>query len=195
MVYGLAVAHSGQSPPPDAGRLAFPITDEKNDFTNSLGTLGELSKNATIKNAIEGLQPYNRSNSPHPPTLTLLRNLNNIDKHRVMNITRAVAKEGQFELSNPTPGAKVDFRLFSRSRLEDGTLLQRFSFDRPAPNMGVEGNFTFFPAIRHPDASGKPHDFGIDWVLSRIQEEVTYCLTILKNLLSQFVDEHSEPIQ
>ena len=194
-IYGLAVAHSGQSPPPDAGRLAFPIADKPNNFAGSLGSLGELRKNAAIKAAIEGLQPYNRPNSPHPATLTLLRNLNDIDKHRVLNITRAAAKGGRFELSNPPPGAKVDFRVFSRSRLEDGALLQRLSFDRPAANMGMEGNFTTFPAIRHPDASGNPHDFGIDWILSRIQDEVTYCLTVLKDLLPQSVDEHSEPIQ
>ena len=182
-IYGLAVAHSEQNPPPHADSLLFPISNSQSHFQNSLDRLGDLRRVGVVLEAVQGLQPYMRRNLPHPPTLALLRDLNDVDKHRIINITRAAAKGGSDKFVNLPPRATVKFRHFLRGPLKDGTLLSRFYFDRPAPKFDVEGNITVFPAIRHVDAAGKPHQFGVDWVVKQVQDEVAYCLDEHKRVL------------
>lgn len=138
LIYAVAVSESGQNPPPCEGSLMFPITDGRLQFDEALskGRLGKLSE--PVRAAVESLQPYNR---PHPglplPLLTILRVLNNSDKHRLLKISYSAVAQGEFSLEGPHPQDGRQFRsiINSGGELNDGTEIFAMLCDRPTPNM------------------------------------------------------------
>lgn len=183
-IYALAIAHGGQDPPADERILAFPITDGPCQFNSGLGRLGQLRRDLAIRTAIEGLQPYRRRNPPHQPALRLLREFDDIDKHRFITIARAVSHRGYNSVSGFPPGAHVEFYQFTGGPFVNGTVLFQCTISLPAPDVQMEGNFAAFPGIRHTLADGSSTDTGVDWLLKNIRDEVSFCLDTIINLVS-----------
>ena len=81
----------------------FPIfNDAKRYFKKRHGLIGGLADSA--QEAIDELQPFQTSNEDHP--LWLLRSLDNINKHRLLNVIYPVVGHLEFEAHE---GHNVDF--------------------------------------------------------------------------------------
>ena len=85
-----ALARLRCDPPPNPGRIAFPISIDKSKFEREARpTLEQMSDPAA--QLVEKLQPFNRDGSPSMGTpesdaLVILQWLNNADKHRVPSV-------------------------------------------------------------------------------------------------------------
>ena len=102
LVYAIAVYESGADPPPNERRLQFPITDTAELFQDQVWRIKALS--TPVRAAIEACQPYNRRHKLVPPLLSILRDFDDTDKHRLLNVVVSAQFEGELRnLSYPIP--------------------------------------------------------------------------------------------
>lgn len=151
-VYALAIHETGQDPPADKKILQFPITDKPEDFPKQLWRLKSLS--AHMQAAIERVQPYNRRHPSLPPLLALLRDLDDFDKHRLLNVVIFQVGEGEFSFRLPPGSGKpvVDFR---KERLERGAEMVWFTVSPPQPDLQYDHKAAIVVTIGHiPGPSG-----------------------------------------
>ena len=136
LVYTIAVHEHGSVPPPFDLKLMFPITDSRAKFDEAVNQrrLGQISD--PVRAVIESAQPYNRPHPPLPPVLSILRDLNNADKHRLNALTYSAVAQGALRLVGEHP---IDGRHFQETvtigELKDGAEVVAAVFDRPTPNM------------------------------------------------------------
>jgi hypothetical protein len=100
LAYALAIAVSGEDPPPNENSTMFPVRiDSKEAFQSSIARYIAPKKRMPIGMyaAIEGLQPYNRG--PHL-LLHILSELDNLDKHRFLPLVAASAGMGGYGIKN-----------------------------------------------------------------------------------------------
>lgn len=138
LVYAIAVHESGTTPPPDENRLMFPITDTAAKFNESAQrTIRNVS--VSVRDAIEAVQPYNRPHPKLPPPLAILRDLENIDKHRLLRLAYAAISQGNVHLNGiQSPHVQqVQFVPYG-GEIKDSTEVFAIAFDAPNPNMKFE---------------------------------------------------------
>lgn len=138
LVYALAVAAAGSDPPPDFDKLAFPITDSPSKFKHALARKKLSGLSCTTITMIEGMQPYPGRNT----NLARLRDLNDIDKHRLLNLAVICVKKANVRLD--LPGDAPPFQLWiNDAPLEQETPLMRVTFIQPHRDMCMNLDFTF----------------------------------------------------
>jgi len=132
MVYWLAQIQSGEDPPPGHQRLAFPITSSDEAFQRSRNKLGELS--IPVQTAIEELQPYASDGDVAEHPLSRLRELNDQDKHRVLQVVAFSLQTAEFEFE----GLESSEVLISINDqvLAESDWLAAFTF--PEPHLGPD---------------------------------------------------------
>lgn len=151
-VYGAAIHEYGVDPPADKRTLQFPITDTPADFIKSAWRIKSLG--VAVRAEIERLQPYNRRHISLPPLLALLRDLDDSDKHRLLNVVVSQVGDGEFNFQLPPGSGKpvVDFR---REGLERGAELVWFTINPPQPDMQYHHKAFVVITISHvPAPSG-----------------------------------------
>lgn len=136
LIYSLAVKHLGRAP---TGReviqIQFPVVDERKDWPGECGRrLAHV--HADVRAAVERLQPYHRKNRRFKHPLAVLRDLSNVDKHRHLHLTRAVASKSRLNISGNGvfPGVVIEGYT---GPLEDGTQIARWRM-LPGASFDVE---------------------------------------------------------
>ncbi|GEM_PF-1475439 len=149
MVYVIAVRDSGQSPPPGEKSLQFPICDTPEKFAGQQWRIGGLSDR--VQAAIESVQPYNRPYPDLPPLLGLLRDFNDVDKHRLLKVAIAQHVKGNLTcfLTNPKPAIHIGYK---PGPVEDGAEIAWFTVD--PPSLDVEFKHSAAVAICIDHATG-----------------------------------------
>jgi len=136
LVYAVAILESGQDPPPYADKLMFPICDGKAGFDGDVKRwkLGTISP--PMRAAFELFQPYHRPYPKLPPLLSMLRDFENVDKHKLLRVLLSVIATGNIGFVGPViaDGTRGMF-LTTKGQIKDGTEVAAFVFDRPTPNM------------------------------------------------------------
>ena len=97
LVYAIAVHESGTDPPLDEKALMFVIADAPGEFAKSSKRIQSLS--VPVQAAIERVQPFNRPHATLPPLLSVLANLENVDKHRLVRLARSTIGQGNIGLT------------------------------------------------------------------------------------------------
>jgi hypothetical protein len=134
LVYAIAVHESGTDPPPDENKLMFPIAATLVKFNESAQRIRTLS--APVRDAIEAVQPYRRPHPKLPPPLAILRDLENIDKHRLLRLAFAGIGDAEIELGGvPNPYAGQPELTSNAGDIKDGTEVVAFVFNAPNPGM------------------------------------------------------------
>jgi len=141
LVYAIACYEALPKSPSHEGRLQFPITDDRANFDDAVicrKQLGTISN--PVRAAIERYQPYNRPHSDLPPLLSVLRELSNRDKHKLLPLAlqAAVSAEIGMDLSGANPPIQqgdFEFVQASSGEIEDGTEIGAMVFKRSTPNM------------------------------------------------------------
>ena len=105
---------------------------------------------AAAQAAIEGLQPYNRSDGvPELHPLWLLQALSNEDKHRVLSVVGTIMEESEITFRQPPVDADLEMSFDYGVPLEPETRIGQLRFQPRGPqatvNFEVEG--TFFVAF------------------------------------------------
>jgi hypothetical protein len=132
VVYAAATAHVGGAPAKPRA-LQFPICLDANSFRDGATQrcIRELSQSA--RDAIEQLQPYHSSNAEIHP-LSVLAELCNADKHRVINIVAGYAHARRHRLTQvggPEPGVTTGVGP-EMGALVDGMVVARLEAPRNA---------------------------------------------------------------
>lgn len=179
-IYAAAVHETKQDPPLNPRVLQFPITDIPDRFDTQRYRIQNLS--LSIQAEIERMQPYNRRHPSLPPLLGLLRDLDDFDKHRLLNIVTAQVGEGEFNFQLPPGSGKpvVDFR---REGLELGSEIAWFTIDPPQPNMDFKHQAAIVIGIGHvpgPSGNGRTE---APVVIHSLTNEVKNVIEILGRLV------------
>jgi hypothetical protein len=156
LVYAIACHEASPAIPAYEGKLQFPITTCKADFDDAVARrrqLGAISD--PVRAEIERYQPYNRPHPHVPPLLSILQELSNWDKHRLLRMATKGMFRGQvgmdFSRADP-PVMDGDFQFTPTSspEIEDGTEIGAITFGRPTANVYFDITvFDFVIAIRH----------------------------------------------
>ncbi len=175
-VYAAAIHESGVDPPADKRTLQFPIADTPADFIKSEWRIKSLG--VTARAEIERLQPYNRRHPSLPPLLALLRDLDDFDKHRLLNIVASQVGEGEFNFHLPPGSGRpvVDFR---KEGLETGAEIAWFTIDPPQANVQFEHKAAIVIAVGHvpgPSGNGRTE---APYVIHSLTTEVRSVIDIL----------------
>jgi hypothetical protein len=130
LIYAIAVREAaGVDPPPDERRIQFPITDDPTKFSEQEWRLQSLSQ--TVRTVLEGVQPYNRLHPILPPLLGILRDFDDRDKHRLLNIADHRQQSGNFKIDVP-PGHLILNLNINKGILQDGSELMSFTVEPPS---------------------------------------------------------------
>lgn len=149
MTYAIAVHESGQNPPPSWNKLQFPICDSVEKFRESSWRVETLSD--CVRAAIETVQPYNRPHEEIPPLLSILRDINNTDKHRLLHLAYSAVSLGQVGFKGTAALNKTGWDFIPNvGELKDGAEIAAFVFDSPTPDMEYDiVDFTVILALTH----------------------------------------------
>lgn len=157
-IYQATVYATKQNPPPDEGKLEFPITTNSKEWPDLVKRrLSALP--ASIQNAIERVQPYNNQSLPPDEmvksinrSLGILHDLARKDRHRKLHIVGSwpLGMKPDFILPD---GVTVDsFEALPPSVLKEGTVMARFRIS------GLSGHqqISFNPNLRTNIGSDEP---------------------------------------
>src|ERR1035437_2280508 len=103
--YAVAVHESKMDPPPGERVLQFPIADTPEKFAIAVKRIKALSER--MQHNIEAVQPYHRPHAHVPPLLGLLRDLDDIDKHRLLHIVVSRQAKGRISFTAVDPTVPV----------------------------------------------------------------------------------------
>lgn len=154
MLWELAVSETGQDPPPKPKSIQFPITDDPDAFEKERYRISCLSADTQAR--IERAQPYHRLHVELPPLLGLVRDFNNLDKHRLLNVVVANVQQGHLSLTyeglgNPTLTPEYDL-----GPIECRTKVASLSVTPPQPDMDCKYEGAVVISISHsPGPDGR----------------------------------------
>lgn len=162
LVFAIAVHESGTNPPPHEGTLQFPITNCRSNFDKAaidrkqLGTISD-----PVRAAIETAQPYNRPHPTLPPLLSILRDLTNRDKHKLLQMAYGTVAQGNIGLVGEFPRVGTTWTPIPfTGEIKDGTEIFAMVCDRPTPDMKFDRHvIDVVVAVRH----GKRDPAAPDW--------------------------------
>ena len=161
--------------------VTFPIFADPNRFKREAARHIE-GLDAVQRTLIANVQPYRRGND----LLSVLRELNDADKHRLITIVRAMAQYTNIHISGHfiiPPKGSIKIYAPAKSGLEYGTELLRYPLEylKPGAEAAVDANFNIlivfgeFPNI----AEGRI----VGTTLRAIRDEVTYVLDRFREFL------------
>jgi hypothetical protein len=151
LVYAIGMNEADPANPPDPRKLAFPLTDTPDDFKSKFWRIAMLSPN--LQTEIGAFQPYNRPHQQVPSLLGVLRDFDDLDKHRVLQmamaqVTQATLRSLGYAIK---PGEKIEVHTHLEE-VVDGTEIVSIIVNRPTPNMHYK--FVAELAITLPHAPG-----------------------------------------
>lgn len=105
-LYALAIALSGQDPPPGAGALQFPIATTPQEFRKQAKRLATLPPQ--IVDMFERAQPYQSPEGPESNLLFWVHQLARTDRHRTWHLGLGAVEKHRVRVGVP-PGTEVTF--------------------------------------------------------------------------------------
>lgn len=181
LVYAVVVHEAKGNPPADPRFLNFPIADEPDNFIGPAQGIRFLSD--PVKTEIERLQPYNRPHKELPPLLSVLRDFNNSDKHRLLNIAIAIPVKGEFNnIRNLIPDQIVRIEAHASS-VQNGTEIASITLDRPTPNVQYDFCADLTITVKHAHGPTGRELVQVTHVLALMRDEVEHVITRMSGVV------------
>jgi hypothetical protein len=148
-VYAVAVHESKLNPPPDERMLQFPIADTAEKFAVAVKRIKTLSQR--MQRNIEAVQPYRRPHPHVPPLLGLLRDLDDADKHRLLNVVVSRQAQGRVSFTAVDPALPVmpNSIGYKAGAVEDGAEIVWFTIEPPNTALQYEHETVMVIALSH----------------------------------------------
>jgi hypothetical protein len=181
LIYGIATSIHDPVPARIARNAGFPICDTADNFTGQRHRISFAPQR--VRDTIEQLQPYNRWTHPEaPPVLSMLRDLNDIDKHRLLRMALAQVTEGTFSNMRVNVARVEPYSLVSNSRdLVDGAEIVSLTFSRPQLDLHYDFEAVIQIVMNHPPALGKAGRSEVVGLLKAIDAEVRDVVAVVRN--------------
>lgn len=164
--------------PATTKKLMFIIKNSEQDFRAAYYHIGMLSD--PVKSAIKSVQPFLR---PHgggmPPLLAVLRDFNDVDKHRMVQPALATVYEGESNFKHPGMTSCVVHDHVGP--VIDGTVLRSISVEPPSAQFRHEYRGSLIVSLPH--AVG-PNGGGVSCVASLVDlllKEVEDVIAIVRS--------------
>lgn len=154
--YAVAVHQSKLNPPPDERVLQFPIADTPEKFAVAVRRIRALGER--MQRNIEAVQPYRRPHTHVPPLLGLLRDLDDADKHRLLNVVVSRQAQGRISFTAVSPALPVipTSISYKTGAVADGAEIVWFTVDPPNTGLQYEHETVMVIALSHsPGPSGE----------------------------------------
>jgi hypothetical protein len=175
LVYAFAVRDTGKAIPPDAWKLQFPICDDCAAFKREIkkGRINGLGSKAQA--FIERAQPYNRGyttidSTRIPPILTVLREFNDLDKHRLLNVAITHITQGQINFASRRQPPSIHWL---KTQIKSGTVIAFFDLNPPEPDVDYRYDISFNITVAHIPGPTGAHVSPLGTILGLMIEEVT----------------------
>lgn len=161
--------------------VTFPICADSNRFrAEATKLIKDLP--AEQRALIASVQPYSRGND----LLSVLRELNNADKHRLITIVQAAAQYTQIGISGPfviPPKGTLQIYAPAKTRLEYGAVLLRYPLKYLEPGAEAQVAASFNVLIEFGESPKIAEGRIVGTTLRAIRDEVTYILDRFKGFL------------
>jgi hypothetical protein len=121
-------------------RIAFPICNSTTAFTEFCNEFG-MVLTPGILDALKDFQPDNRGNPFLPPAIRLLRDLDDLDKHRLLPVIFSQGFEWEYNGSFgvvPPEAHPIQFFPYE-GKLKDGVEVVTVKTQCPAPQLNMDG--------------------------------------------------------
>lgn len=177
--YAVAVHESKMDPPPGERVLQFPIADTPEKFAIAVKRIKALSER--MQHNIEAVQPYHRPHAHVPPLLGLLRDLDDVDKHRLLHIVVSRQAQGRisFTAVDPTVPVIPTSIGYKTDAVEDGAEIVWFTVDPPNIGLQYEHETVMVIALSHAPGRSRETLTEVVAVLDWLGAEVT---TVIQQL-------------
>lgn len=170
----------------------YPICDtpEKFEYAIEKGNLEGISGSA--KKIVESRQPYKKTKNIEKNFLYTLRELNNIDKHRLLIIfTTSMAKAQKLGIGSNTPkkgekrnNVEITHIIYPngiKRPTENGTEILRFRFAKPEPYFKSEGKPIFRVVFKDLGAMSEQP---VIYIISQTRDRV---VDLIRSFESEFL--------
>jgi hypothetical protein len=158
----------------------FPICDAPRGFGNVIGRC-LCGVDALAIEGVERSQPYFGRDGPEGHGLWYLRNLSNLDKHRLSPVVWSLPASGSVEIPDPPTGtARIVFRTGTP---EHGDTIAKVYFSDPAP-AGIEVTLNLLFGVTIRDIAPSGEQVGVNLVLERVYERVINAVCALEQFLA-----------
>lgn len=144
LIYIVSLHESNTDPPPAEKELGFPIANSPAEFSKKWCQRQIRTLSAPVRAKIEAMQPYNRPHKELPPLLMLLQELDNANKHRLLQVAVAQVARGEFKNFRCEGGKPLEL-IANMGELEHGAEIAAITFDAPAHD--VHYNFSALVVI------------------------------------------------
>jgi hypothetical protein len=150
-VYAIAIHEAkGVIPPPNGGSLYFPICSSSKEFESDRVQRRIRTLSATVRTEIKAMQPYNRPHKVFPSLLSILQDLDNANKHRLLRLAFATFGQGKASFTLPDAGPGPICDMFVRyGELKDGAEVHSLVFKRPTPDVDYKLTADLILALWH----------------------------------------------
>jgi hypothetical protein len=172
VTYALAVRESGRLPADTSTRLQYPVADTPQGWIRNKDRVALLSPLAQAE--IEGQQPCNGLDKTKPHFLSVLRDLNNTDKHRRLNVVLVKASDVTLSFTGSGIPAGTKIAGGFRGPLEANTIIAKWSFTPVTPpDMDVHCEFVINVEFGYePPAPRQPVLDVLNFIRNHIRDDV-----------------------
>jgi hypothetical protein len=172
LLYALAIRDTGIEPPAKAGKLQMPLASSPEAFEEQKKRYGILTLKDTTQMAIERIQPYNRLHAELPPLLSLVRDFNNLDKHRLLNVVVTNVQQGRIMYEYSGSGQPLVKMGYNSKALQNGSPIAQLIATPPQPNTVCKYEAAIVISIGH-DAGPSGRTLGeFAYVMRMLIDEV-----------------------
>ena len=155
----------------------FPICDTPDGFAGIVNRY-LLGVDPAAITAVERLQPYDGGNPPEGKPLWYLRELSNLDKHRIIHLIAIIGLGASLEVPNPPTGT-VHGILAHDAGMEHGAVIGKMYYSDPAPaSVEVKVNLAAGVTIRDIEPA-----VGVQAALEGAYERVVNAVGTLEHFL------------
>ena len=159
LAYGVAIAESRKDPPPFEDMIPFPIADDSTKFGAAMKRYKLDFLRSILRKAIETMQPYNQPNpfdARIQPSLAILRDLENRDKHRLLRLVTGQMHRATIDELKHDIGTNITEISVHVGPLEDRTPFLSFATDKPTPDVKYTVMATLGVCVRY---GSRPYEF------------------------------------
>lgn len=123
----------------DGMGFTFPISDSRSKFKDSTRALRKVGLSDVVLTAIERFQPYNRPHPTLPPVLSILRDVNNSDKHKLLSFAFPTFVIGELNFLGRFTGRTHCTFIQNKGEIKHNTEIAAVIFDRPTLDVYCNG--------------------------------------------------------
>ena len=174
------------TPPSKKERITFVIIDDPTEFEKARNKR-LAGFDSRFASALETLQPFKRKHPVLPPLLSIIRDLSNADKHRLLQVAGAgIANIDATFIGDAALGAKVCW--INPEPIQHNDVICIIESSKPDPNLAFRGiragvEISIWHGLREGSTDAMAERSGYSALLPLLIEEVRFVIETFKRTI------------